>query len=593
MIKRDTKLKWRRLIRRRRKQAVVIGTAGEQSFEKHFIRRLVRIPNIQRFLIGWVGLLFILSVGVVLQTRALSEKYQTLQPLAGGTYVEGIVGSFTNANPLYSSSPVDTSLSKLMFSSLLKYDKNNQLVGDLAESWKLDESERIYTITLRPDVKWHDGQPLTANDVVFTYNRIQNPETKSYLYSSWQNIKVEAANPTTVIFTLSSSLSSFPHSLTNGIVPEHILGQVNPAQLRNNSFNNGNPVGTGPFQFSKVEVIGDSLENRQERIALKPYAEYHSGRPKLESFTVRTFPDENRLSEAYEKKEFTAAAGLPAIPEELRDHSGTAELAVPLTSEVLVFFKTTQEVLQDKEVRKALVLATEKKRIFDKLPYALASIDEPLLKSHLGYDKTLQQVTGKPDEAKKLLDTAGWVADQSTGIRSKGGKPLSFRLYSLNSSEYTTVAGELQKQWRDIGVDMQVELQPDSEFQSTLALHSYDALLYGIALGPDPDVFPYWHGTQADPRSPVRLNFSEYQSKQADQGLEGGRTRSDAQVRSVKYRPFVEAWRNDAPALALYQPRTLYLVHEPFSGFENASMNSAADRYSNVHGWMMRQGLAE
>lgn len=591
MIKHTTKLRLRRIFRRRRKQAVTLGANTEQGVERYLIKRLARLPNIQRFLVGWVGLMFLLIVGVTLQVRSLGPKYQTVQPRPGGTYTEGIIGSFTNANPLYASSGVDSSVSRLAFSSLLTYDENNKLVGDLAESWSLDKDERVYTVKLKQNLQWHDGVPLTANDVLFTYKLIQNPETKSYLLPSWQNIKVEAPDEQTVVFTLPNSLSSFPDSLTNGIIPQHILASVKPSQLRSNEFNNETPVGSGPFRFSEVEVVGVVPDDRQERIALNAFDNYHAGRPHIDRFIIRTFANEESLTEAFTQERVDAMVGLASLPDQFTDKSDVTEFSVPLTGEVLVFFKTTQEVLKDPAVRKALVLSADKKEILDRLPYPLVSVNQPLLKSHIGYDKSLAQVTDKPDEAKKILDAAGWTVDPKTGIRTKDGQKLSFRLFSQTNSEYSSVANSLQEQWREIGVDMQVELQNDQDLQNTLALHNYDALLYGISVGSDPDVFAYWHGSQSDIRSATRLNFSEYKSAAADKALEAGRTRSDPQLRTIKYKPFLEAWRKDAPALALYQPRFLYVVREPLYGFNVTSANTAANRFAHVERWMVREGL--
>lgn len=589
MIKKTTRLKWRRVLRKHKKQAGEISTNTDQNIEKHFIKRLARLPKIRRFLFGWVCLLVLLSVGVVLQSRALEPKYQTLQPKPGGLYSEGIVGSFSNANPLYTSSTVDSSVSKLVFSGLLKHDSDNKLVGDLAEKWSVDDSERVYTVKLRENLRWHDGQPLTAKDVAYTYKLIQNPETKSYLNSGWRNVKITTPNDRTVVFTLPGSLSSFPYSLTNGIVPEHVLGSVNPAQLRSNNFNNVAPIGSGPFKFTKVEVVDTAPDQKKERIALDAFGSYHLGRPKLDKFTIYTFPNEGLLQQAYRQKQVKAMVGLTSMPDDLKDKDENEEIGVPLTGEVMVFFKLSQEVLQDKAVRQALVLSTDKKTILTKLPYPVAAADEPILRSHIGYDKSFRQKTGKPEEAKQVLDAAGWKVDPTTGMRAKDGQKLSFKLFAQSKDEYSSIASELQSQWRAIGVDMQVELQSDEELQTTLALHNYDALLHGIAIGSDPDVYAYWHSSQGDPRSRLKLNFSEYQSTVADQALDGGRTRSDPQVRSAKYKPFLEAWRDDAPALALYQPRFLYVVRQPLHGFEMADINSAADRFANVENWTVRQ----
>lgn len=561
---------------------------ADEHIDKHVIRRLMRLVQVRRFLIGWLCFIALLAVGVVLQTRALGSHYQKSTPTAGGTFSEGIVGSFTNANPLYATGSADTSVSKLVFAGLFKYDDHSKLVPDLAEKWSVDENRTVYTVTLRPNLKWHDGKPLTAKDVAFTYAMIQNPDARSYLQSSWRGVKVVAVDDRTVTFTLPSKLSAFPYSLTNGLIPEHILGKVSPDQLRSSRFNTVRPIGAGPFKLEKVEVDGDQ-SNRQERIGLAGFSGYHKGAPKLSKFVIKTFRSEEPMVDDYANKKINAMASLSTLPDQFSDDITTKEYSPAVLGEVMVFFKTTQAPLNDTAVRNALTLATNKQDILTQLPYSLSSVDEPLLKTHVGYSKQYAQKTNDIAKANALLDSAGWVRDPKTGIRSKAGKELTFRLVSQTNSEYASVTNSLQKQWEQVGVKVQVVLQGEQELQNTVALHSYDALLYAISLGADPDVFAYWHSSQADVRSETRLNFSEYQSKAVNESLEAGRTREDPTVRTTKYQTFLDTWQKDSPAIALYQPRFLYVARTPFHGLNVRSVVSATDRYGNVENWTIRE----
>jgi peptide/nickel transport system substrate-binding protein len=565
-----------------------MGVQAEDQIERLFFRRLNRLVDVRRFIVTWILLLVLLIGGLVAQTRGLTNYYQKLSPVPGGTYTEGIIGSYTNANPLYATDAVDSAVSRLIFSGLLKYDKDNHLVGDLADKWAVDEREVKYTFHLRPNITWHDGTPFTSEDVVFTYKTIQNADAKSPLFTSWQRVVIEAPSPRTVVFTLPSALSSFPNSLTNGIVPKHLLAATPANQLRSIRFNSIDPVGTGPFRFERVEVTGITPEARSEQIALSANENYHSGPPKLQRYVIRSYHNESQLIDALKRQELNGAAGLSSLSDELRTLSGVHAYNVPLTGEVLVFFKTTSEVLQDVKVRQALIKATDQNDIVANLGYPVISARGPFLASHLGYNKDLVQFTKNIDEAKKLLDDAGWKLN-GQGIRQKDNKTLSFRLYAQNRNEYAYVTQKLQMQWREIGVQAEVLLQPDSELQTTVANHAYDALLYGISLGVDPDTYAYWHSSQADVRSLNRLNFAEYKSTAADKALEAGRSRSDPALRTIKYRPFLESWRNDAPAIALYQPRFLYITRGELFGFDGNEMNSATDRFSNVDHWMVRQ----
>lgn len=589
MVSRARKLRWRRRIKRSSHQAQEFSQQAERGLDKYFFKRFDHISSVRRFVFGWFFLIVLLSGAVVAQTRGLSSFYQTDQPAAGGTYTEGVIGAFTNANPLYATGSVDSTVSTLVFSGLMKYDSENQLVGDIAYKIESNPQASIYTAYLRKDVVWQDGQPFTADDVVFTVKTIQNPDAKSPLLPNWQNVKVQATDPYTVVFTLPHGLASFPHNLTTGIVPEHLLSDIPPANLRSISFNTVSPVGTGPFKWGAVQVVGSTPETREEQVGLVRNDRYYDGAPMLDQFVVRAFRSDAALSTALQKREVTAAAGLDVEPQGIEDQAGMHVYSVPLMGEVMVFLRNTSPYLSDVNVRKALTKATNSDAIIAGLGYPVIKADSLLLKSHIGYDKSITQDPFNPDEANKLLNDAGWNQIGKDGIRMKDGQKLTIQLYSKSNSQYSYVSSMLQKQWRDVGVKVDVVLQPEEELQSTIAFHNYDALLYGISLGSDPDIYAYWHSTQADASSSQRLNFAEYKSTVVDAGLEGGRSRTDPIVRATKYRAMVDQWRKDAPAIALYQPRYLYITTQKVYGFEPTRFNSPIDRFANVENWAIRE----
>ncbi len=588
MIDRTTKLRLRRTFRRRKRQVEGVGALAEENLEKLFIRRLVRLTQVRRFMFSWLLLVLVLIGGVVVQTRSLDDYYQKIAAVPGGIYTEGILGTFTNANPVYASGAVDSAVSRLLFSGLMRYDDANNLVTDLAASIAVDDTETIYTLQLRDDVLWHDGEQFSSDDVVYTYRIIQNPDARSPLLISWQDVKVSADGPRTVIFTLPNPLTSFPHSLTNGIVPQHLLKDIEMTQMRASLFNTANPVGTGPFEWDTIEVKGDTAATREERIGLLPNKSFHRGSPELDYFVIRALRSEERLLSGIASQELFAISGIENVPDTHTDRKFT-EYNVPVASQVSVFMKTSQQILSDDKVRRALTHATNQPEIVSGIGYPVIPSKSPLLQSHLGYDDQIVQLPYDIEAAKALLDEAGWVLG-GNNIRSKDGKPLVLQLYSQSNSEYTYISQELQKQWAKVGVQLQVNLQNANDLQTALADHRYDILLYGISLGVDPDVFAYWHSSQATPRSGAWLNFSEYQSAAADDALEAGRTRSDDTLRAVKYKPFLEAWRNDAPSISLYQPRFLYVTRKPIANFNPTTINTANGRYASVEQWMIRDG---
>lgn len=565
-----------------------IGRQADKQIEKFLVGRYGRLMFVRRFVLLWSGLFVALLIVGVLQLKALGQYYLVLRPVGGGIYSEGLVGNFTNANPLYATNAADTSVSRLVFSGLFKYSSNNQLVGDLATGWTLNSAQTRYTVHLRQGVKWQDGQPFTADDVLFTYRMIQSPEAQSSLYNNWQKIKVSVQGPSTVNFDLPNPLSSFPYSLTNGIIPEHAFKNTQPIQMRSAQFNSS-PIGTGPFEWKFVEVTGSTNAQRQQRISLAAFNGYWAGRPKLDGLNLTTFSDEQHLTAAFNKKQLNAMDGLNSISDQLQKDKSVHIYNTPLTGEVMAFFNNSTPIFSDAAVRRALVGGTDTNAVLAQLQYPVKPADEPLLASQLGYDKTAAQMAYSLDGAKQMLDQAGWTSS-GNGVRSKSGQDLSFTMAAQDTPEYTQVAQSLQGQWSQLGVKATVHYYSADDLQNAIIPnHQYDALLYGISLGVDPDVFAYWDSSQASLSSQGHLNLSEYKSKAADQALEGARTRADPATRITKYKAFLTAWSADAPALALYQPNFLYVSRGEVFNYNDTQINGSADRFNNVNNWMIRQ----
>lgn len=587
LISRARKLRFRRKLKMQKAQ---VTSAGEQV-DTYVIRRFGRLSPVRRFVFAWMVLIALLAGCSIAQLHSLSNYYQTLQPASGGTYNEGVLGSFSNANPLYATSAADRTVSQLVFSGLLQYDNHNKLVGNLADSWKVDDRGQVYTVHLRENAQWHDGQLVTADDVAYTFKTIQNPDAASPLNVSWQGVDIKVTDPRTVVFTLPNALASFADSLTTGIIPKHVLKDTKAADMRSSIFNTARPIGSGPFRWQDVTPTGIG-DNRQDLIHLNAFSHYYGGKPKLDSYIVHVFRDERHMINSYKNHELQAMVGLQTVPRDIKE-SDRHMYSFPQTAAVMAFFKTSNPVLSDKAVRQALVQATDTRAIRNELPYPAREVNEPILRNQTGYDVTLKQLAYNQSAAAKQLADAGWANQRSSDVRQKGTQKLNVRVIAENNQENAHIARQLQQQWRAIGVRAEVELLNPSALQITLAGHDYDVLVKGISIGADPDVFVYWHSSQASVLANSRLNFSEYKSSVADEALELGRTRMDPALRAVKYKTFLSAWRDDAPAVGLYQPRLLYITRQPVNGLSEHQVNSASDRLYNVHNWTIRQVKAD
>lgn len=180
------------------KRAAKVEKTTVRHARKFLLNRWDNLRDARRHVIGWLLLVAVLIAVGVLQMVSYSSGYRTEASVSGGTYAEGVVGKIVNINPLYAETDAEQAASKLVYDSLFSYDQTNNLRGDLATKWTMNEDGTIYDIELRKNTKWHDGQPVTADDVIFTVNTIRDPRVGSVLYDSWRTINVEKVSDTAV-----------------------------------------------------------------------------------------------------------------------------------------------------------------------------------------------------------------------------------------------------------------------------------------------------------------------------------------------------------------------------------------------------------
>lgn len=585
MLERPDTKQLKRRFRKRRKQVDELRDEAGRQLDKHILDHVEGSFGTAawRFVVSWLLLLTVLLGGVAIQAQALGRYYLGPQSVAGGEYVEGIDGLFSTASPIFATSNVDSSVSKLLFSGILRYNEKGALVGDLAESWTTDATGSVYTIKLRPNMLWHDGEKVTSADVVYTIQAIQNPDTQSPYNLNWQGVVVTAPDDTTVVMTLPNPLASFSTSLIQGIVPEHRLSAVPYAQLRSDEFNTRLPIGSGPFIWGGSVSLDAGSEKLHQRIALRGDTNYHLGDPKLDRYVIETYPSQSEIIDALKGGRINAAA-LSTI-----DDVSQAEILkfnqynVPLMSGVYLFFNNTRANLSDKTFRTALIKSIDTKALRAQLNYPVIDVVGPILRSHFAFDPAHVQQVSNVTEAASLFDKAGWTKAEGTFVRQKEGKALEFTLLTEDKVDYARLADSLQRQLAEVGVKLTVDVKSGQDFRRALLAHEYDSLLYGITIGSDPDVFPYWHSSQAVAE---RFNLSEYKSGTADDALGSGRSRQDRTLRTAKYRVFSDAWRDDVPAVGIYQPRLLFVTNGQLFNFDVKRIASSTERYANVHNWM-------
>jgi peptide/nickel transport system substrate-binding protein len=511
------------------------------------------------------------------------RSYQTPAPVSGGTYAEASLGPVDTLNPLYASSDAEVAASRLLFSSLYSYDSTGHLQGDLAESMKIDDTGTLYTVTLRPNALWHDGAHVTADDVAYTVNLIKNPAARSSLRGNWQDVLVKVINPTTLQFQLPAVYAAFPHALTFSILPQHILGSLDAASIRESLFSR-TPVGSGPFSLNLLQTVG--VNHSYSIIHMTAFDKYYKGAPLLNRFEVHAYTNQAAITSALRTGQVNAAADLTGADVSQIDKHNYTVISRPVNSGVYALFNLNTPILQDHTVRQALQLATNTKDLRDSLHVGVAPLDLPFVNGQLTGSGVPHAPAPNETQAAALLDQAGWVLVK--GQRQKAGVPLALSVVTTKNSLYEKTLETLAGQWRKLGIVVNIRVvdtaNPASNFvRSTLQARDYDVLLYELSIGGDPDVYAYWHSSQIGIDG---YNFSNYSNKSADAALASARSRLEPDLRNVKYEAFAKQWLEDVPAIGLYQPVAPYVVNKNMQSVSPTStLVSQFDRYANVLYW--------
>lgn len=557
-------------------------TVTTRHAHKFIIKRLDNIRSVRRQIVGWLVLVALLIAAVGMQLLWFQQSYQTSSPGEGGTFAEASSGPIDTLNPLYASSNAEVSASRLLFSSLYAYDGTGHLQGDLAQSMSVDETGKKYTITIRPNVKWHDGHLLTAKDIVFTINLIKNPESRSMLTATWQNISVKALSDTVVEFELPGVIAPFPHALTFSVLPEHLLANVPAGVIRENTFSR-NPIGSGPFKFRLLQTSNTGHDHKV--VHMVAFDDYYKGKLKLSRFEVHAYDNQEDIYKALLKGEVSAATDVALSDIPKIDTVNYKVTHQPINSGVYAILNLNTEFLKDPLVRQALQIGTDTPEIRKSLGVNVPALDSPFINGQLTGDDIPKAPAFNAAKAAELLDSAGWKL--SNNSRQKDGKKLALTITTIKNDQYEKALDTLAEQWRGLGISINtkvidISVSATDFIQNTLQTRNYDVLLNELHIGADPDVYAYWHSSQIGSNG---RNFSNYVNTVSDAILVSARTRLEPDLRNAKYKAFSAQWLKDAPAIGLYQPVSEYVANNYTTVPLPTQLISPYDRYANILYW--------
>lgn len=539
---------------------------GSISFSQ-FIRKL---PPSDQFIAAVLALVFAGTclVGLI----ALERTVLVRVPAKGGELTEGIVGTPRFVNPLLAFTDVDRDIATLTYAGLMGLGGNG-LTPVLAESYTISPDGKVYTFVLRPDVKFTDGTPLTADDVVFTVTKAQDPSLKSPELANWANVRAEAVDARTVRFTLPKAYGSFLEDATLGILPAHVWKNVANEQFPFDTHME-TPIGSGPFKVARVIHDKRGLVTAYDLVANGSYA---TGRPYVNGIKLKFYGTVDDLASAYKKGAVDSAYGIPVA----------GARTAPYSRVFAVFFNQDQnKALAQLAVRKALSIAVNRDAIVHDI---LGGYAVPLtgpVPPGSGVESPTLPTEDRIASAKSVLTDAGWVYDETAGVWKNAKLKLSLDSLAITTSnvpELKTLATAIKNDWDTLGVPTSLQLyDPGTLVASAIRPRKYDALYFGMVIGRGQDLFPFWDSSQ---KSDPGLNIALYSNKSVDLLLEKARTESDPVARHDDLQKISDMIAADYPAAFTHAPDFVYAVPKKLEGVVLPQITTPSDRFATVATW--------
>ena len=524
--------------------------------------------------------------------QSVNQELKVTVPAHGGTLTEGIIGTPRLINPVLAISDADRDITELVYSGLIRKMPGGEIVPDLASSYEISNDGLSYTFTLKDDLTFHDGKPLTTDDVLFTIEKAQDQILKSPKRLNWEGVTVQKIDDKKIRFILKQPYSPFIENATIGILPKHIWKNINSEQMSLSDFNT-NGVGSGPYKIESIKKDSSGIPSYYKLNSFKKFA---LGKPYIDTMVVRFYANEKELVQALKSG---AVDNINAIdPEYAKDISKDFQIiTTPLPRIFGIFFNQNQSpALSDIAVRRALNNTINRKEIIDSVLYGYGvPAYSPIPKTGKDYVPVYQSSESidqdkKIAEARASLEKAGWKWNEEKKVLEKKNKknivPLSFSITTADTPELKAAAMLIKGQWEKLGANVEIRIFESGDLnQNIIRPRKYDALLFGEIIRQNSDPYAFWHSSQ---RNDPGLNIAMYANSSVDKLLEVARTTTDEKKRQESYRLFESEISSDVPAIFLYSPDFIYVLGKNLKGVDFAETTITSERFTVVYKWYLK-----
>jgi len=554
----------------------------------------------------FLSLVVLSIILVVILLAKINSTFMVSVPVSGGTITEGIIGVPTLVNPVGAITDADKDLTALVYSGLMRKDEYGEIIPDLASSYEISPDGKNYTFILKDDARFHDGEKVTADDVVFTIEKIKDPIVKSPRRMSWDGVSVYKTDDKTVVFTLAQPYISFLDNTTIGILPVHLWKDVNVNEFNINPLNTSKAIGSGPYKIVSVSKNNDGIP---EEYKLKRFTRFALGKPLIKRINIVSFSNEKDLIKALTNGSIDQAGGVSSENSEMLEKEGFAIHTATLPRIFGIFFNSEKnKIFSDENVVRAIDMGIDRQEIVNKILGGYGSVIHNPVPGDVVYDENIENYErSRVDEAVNLLDKAGWKLGED-GIRTKGGTTskvvtkkvngktvkqtvnsqepltrLSFSIITGDTPELRQTAELIKEQLAKIGVEVNIDrVYETGQLNQLIRAREYEALFFGQVVNHESDLYSFWHSSQK--RDPG-LNIAMYNNPKVDSALELIQKILKPEDRMGKYENLKKEFDAKIPAILIYSPEYIYATSPSLNNIYLETITISSDRLSSVYKW--------
>lgn len=564
------------------KDIIKVGTKKKKSSLRDWIWEYPL--NIGSFFKDSAPLSFILIfsvIGIALFAFLTSSSFaNVISKEREDIFIEGSVGAISSFNPMFTSqSNVDADIRALVFEKFINISKEGNPQKGIAEKWVVSPNGKVYDITVSLSHKWQDGQPLTVDDILFTFETAKELSSK-YNYdtigSPLVDVKIEKISEDIIRFTLPETNATFFEAISVYIVPKHKLENIQISNIPFDSFAKF-PLGSGPYEVYRSEP----------NVVYLKASEYYWITPKIETFVYRLYSSYDALEAAFRNGILDAIGSVDEFSMSYTDeYSGYKEYSVTLNSRLrMIFFNTRKDRLESKDLRIALNHLTDKKLLLEKANISGEIADSPIAQSSWAYsDGSIVRYEYNQEKANSILKNLGYTKNETSGYyETQDKKILSFTLSYYENDFNERIASALRDLLKQEGVVLNLEpLSYTQLTQEIVATRDFELLMYEVETTIDPDQYNLWHSLKTNYPD---LNLSGYSYERVDILLEEARKSLKVDKRTSNYALFQKYITQDVPVISLYHPNYQYVVRDNIQITDISGIVYPYQRFKDIAYW--------